>query len=360
MRQLAAVALIVAGTRGTATAQDADAMHRAGEAAYKAREFRAAATAFESARTANPRPATIFSLAQSYRQLYVTDHQPADLLRAVELYREYLAAAPRGPRSEDARELLSNLEPLAELVRSREPALQATQADPGTRLLLWSAAEGATVQVDDEAPQPMPLLVEVTPGAHRATITAPHHDEVKLEATAVAGQLVPVEARLEPHPATVTIGAPSGSQVVLDDVPRGSATVLSAPPGQHRLWVGARGTLGVERTFVVRPGDAQTLTFDLPPSPRLPVTRAVLVGGLTLLALGTGSLVYAGVQHHEASDLLAVQRERPWTASELDDYTHHRDSYGTWSSAGIVAVSAGVIGIAVAALLHYTDVPTPR
>ncbi len=356
------VGLIVASLVGLARpalAQDADAMHRAGEAAYKAREFRAAATAFEAARASKPRPATTFSLAQSYRQLYVAEHQAADLLRAVELYREYLAAAPRGPRSDDARELLSNLEPLAELVRARDPSLKAAQAKAGTQLLLWSAAEGATVRLDDQPAQPMPLLVEVTPGPHRATVVAPHHDEVKLETTAVAGQLVPVEARPEPHAGTVEVVAPSGSQVVLDDVPRGAVTSLSAPPGEHRLWAGARGTLGIEQSIVVRPGDSQVVRFDLSPSPRRPVTRAVLVGGITLLALGTSSLAFAGYQHHEASDLLDLQRERPWTALELADYTEHRDSYGTWSTAGIVAVSAGVIAVAVAAVLHYTDVPTP-
>ena len=111
-----------------AASADATAYHRAGVAAYRAGDYPAAVAAFEEAYRLGRQPDSLFALAQAYRKVYVDDHDPGILLRTVELYRLYLAQAPDGRQAASVRELLSNLDPLAELVRARQPAAPAPSA----------------------------------------------------------------------------------------------------------------------------------------------------------------------------------------------------------------------------------------
>lgn len=70
----------------------------AGERAYKAQNFGAAAANFEEAYKALPLPEIAFSAAQAYRRQYRVEPKLEHARRSVELYRVYLDQVKTGGR----------------------------------------------------------------------------------------------------------------------------------------------------------------------------------------------------------------------------------------------------------------------
>ena len=67
-----------------------------GAEAYSSGQYKAAIQAFSEANKILPRPAIVFSLAQSHRRQYVIDKDPEHVHEAARLFREYLAQVPEG------------------------------------------------------------------------------------------------------------------------------------------------------------------------------------------------------------------------------------------------------------------------
>lgn len=341
-------------------AQTADDYHRAGEATYKSGDYAAAVSAFEEAYRMNPRPQTLFSLAQAYRQVYILHHEPGVLLRAVELYRRYLAQVPRGGRSADANELLANLDPLAQLLIRQDPTLRATGLSPKTQLLVWSAAENARARVDGGEPVTLPHVVEVAPGTHKLAITAPGYANTSLQVTAVENQLVPIEGRLVSLPSLLSIVTEADAQLVIDGAPR---AVVSEPlqlaHGTHHIWLGARGRLAEERVVTLAPGTTRRLEISLTASPRRIRARWLFAGAGALAASALGAYGYARYRASDAEELYAELAHRAWTTSEYGMYTEDRAAVDRWQiiSVGLLATSA--ISGALATWLWFDDVPVP-
>ena len=334
-----------------------DDYHRAGEAAYRGGDFMAAVAAFEEAYRMRPRSQTVFSLAQSYRQVYVAKHEPGILLRAVELYRQYLVEVPRGGRSNDTRELLSTLDPLVELLRLKNPALRGSALPPATQILVWSAIDGAHARIDGKTIE-LPALADVSPGGHAVPVSAPGHTDTELQVTAVANRLIPIEARLTPMLARLTISTMPGAMLVIDGVPRASTrSALELPAGQHRVWVGARGRLGTEQSLVLSPGEQRRIDVALRVSPRRERARWILAGAIVVAGAGAAAFGYTLYRTDSASDLRDVLDDRPWTEPELATYSADRAASGFWRDASIGLFATSVITGAIAGWLYFDDVP---
>lgn len=359
IRGLSTLAVLAAVTSpaGAEAERTADDYHRAGEAAYRGGDFTAAVAAFEEAYRLHPRAQTVFSLAQAYRQVYVAKHEPGILLRAVELYRQYLVEVPRGGRSNDARELLSTLDPLVELLRLKNPTLRASAVPPATQILVWSAIDGARARVAGNTSE-LPTVVDVSPGGHAVQISAPGHADAELQVTAVADRLIPIEARLTPLPARLTIATMSGATLVVDGVPRASTrSVLELSAGRHHVWVGARGRIGAEQSLLLRPGEQRSIELALEVSPRRERARWTLVGAVVLAGASAATFGYSVHRSDRASDLRGVLEERPWTEPELATYSSDRDAAGLWRSASIGLLATSVITGAIAGWLWFDDMP---
>src|SRR5262249_20085616 len=93
--------VIVLALAASAHADDkklAEKYFRAGEKAYQAQSFEAAAQNFEQAYKSLPIAEIAFSAAQAYRRLYRLDAKVNYCARAVELYKVYLGKVKSGGR----------------------------------------------------------------------------------------------------------------------------------------------------------------------------------------------------------------------------------------------------------------------
>lgn len=340
--------------------QTAAEYHGAGTAAYRAGDFTAAVSAFTEAYRLERNPETLFSLAQAYRQVYIGNHEPGVLLKTVELYRQYLAEVPRGGRSRDTRELLSNLDPLATLIKDRQPTLQSTSLVATTQLMVWSRVDGASARIDQEPPVALPLVRDVSPGVHDLRITADGYQPLTLTVKAIENRLVPVEAVLLQLPSRLTITNVFGADLVLDGVQRKvMRESMVMPAGAHRIWVGMRGRLGVEQTVVLAPGEERRLSFDLLVSPRRRAARWMLVGSAVLAGSAIIAGGYAYYETDRATTLLDIRAERPWTVDELNTYNDARSSASSWKGASIALVATSAVASAIVAWLWFDDSPRP-
>src|SRR5258707_833370 len=109
MKAIVLALVITAAAIRTAGADDrvlAETYFRAGEQAYRAQSFAAAATDFEEAYRALPLPEIASSAAQAYRRLFRIDGVADHVTRAIELYHAYLAKVQTGGRVADAADAL--------------------------------------------------------------------------------------------------------------------------------------------------------------------------------------------------------------------------------------------------------------
>jgi hypothetical protein len=358
-RSLVLVALVVR-TSHAQPALSADDYHHAGEAAYRSGDFAAAVSAFEEAYRIEPRPQTLFSLAQTYRQVYVEHHEPGVLLRSVELYRQYLAQVPRGGRSADARELLANLDPLAQIVLRQDPSLHPTPLPRKTQLLVWSAVEGATARLDGGSPVPLPHVAEVSAGPHSFAFAASGYASTSAQVTAIENELVPIEAHLTVLPAQLSIATDAGARLAIDGVPRAlTKAPLELAPGAHRVWLGARGRLGEERVVTLAPGATQRLEIELETSPRRTRARWLIVATGALAATGIGAYAYARHRASDGEDLYREMSRRVWTPAEYATYQDDRVAVDRWQTAAASLLVTSALTGALATWWWFDDVPSP-
>lgn len=332
----------------------------AGQAAYQAGDYAAAALAFEEADRALPDPATVFSLAQAYRQLYVQLHDSSYAARAVELYEQYLDRLPKGRRAADAREFVATLATLLELAKYRGDDVSAKSLAPRTQLMVWSRLDGARGSVDGGEHVALPLVVDTVPGVHTFEVIADGHELERLEIEAIDGRLVAMEAAPRPRPAELRVRRPRGAWLAIDGervADRGDG--VRVPPGRHRIDVGRRGRTPASRDVVVGPGATQSLDIDLHVSPRRRRATLAFVGGGALAVAAAGTFAYASVHANKADDLLALRSTRAWTNDQHDDYMTHRAATARWSAASAVLAGSAIAVTAVGAYLFIADNPSP-
>ena len=169
---------------------EAERFFRAGERAYNAGQYVIAAQAFEESYALLPLPALAFSTAQAYRLQYFIDKEPPRLKRAVALYRVYLDAVAKGGRRDDAaRSSRSSSRYSSAWRRSRKPAAWR-RFRSGQNRSAYSAhgqhsGEGAMASVDGGEPKAVPLIQQVSPGAHEVVVTADGYFPATMSQTAV-------------------------------------------------------------------------------------------------------------------------------------------------------------------------------
>lgn len=209
---------------------DAKREFNAGQAADKTKDYREAIEHYLRAFGLVPHPFALFNIAADYELL-------GDLRQAAHFYEKYIAATDDAKDRERVKKLLADL-----------------QARPGG-LIVHTQPEGARVLVDGKSVGTTPYSANVRGGHH--TIV------VELE-----GQREQREISIdfgEPHTETIQlrgqsgaiqiIGAPTGAEVTVDNVPSGTLPVrVPTQPGEHVVAVTMQGYSPYETTVVVQPG----------------------------------------------------------------------------------------------------------
>jgi hypothetical protein len=368
-----------------ASAEDrarAESYFRAGEKAYQAQNFAAAAQDFDIAYDALALPEIAFSAAQAYRKQYRIEPKPEYVKRAVELYRAYLDKVKTGGRVGDATDALAEMQRELDKIVAAGMKVTAAPAAVQTKLgvsvtfgadaahrsgplrevedALGDSSTKFTATIDGKPVAPF-TLVNVEPGKHVIHVEADGYFPVDRPEVLGAGTMFMAEATLEPKPARIDLTTEPGARIIVDGRFVGTAPLasLDVAAGKHLLAITHRGRTPIVRELVVTRG--QTLELDHP----LKMTfrrRLVPWFGGAAAVFGATALVGATVGFFEdrhVSDLLVqIRQVGDQPTSVLDDYEQTRvrrnDALtAMWINLGVGAALAGV-----ATILYYTDEPS--
>jgi len=122
----AAAVAVIAGAPGAARAApgDVDGAKAAlgdGDRSFQLGRFEDAIQAYERAFSLDPQPAFLFNIGLAHRRQYQIDGKLEHLLRARELYRNYLKLDPASPRRAGVEKVLDELEAQIEEARRGSP-----------------------------------------------------------------------------------------------------------------------------------------------------------------------------------------------------------------------------------------------
>jgi hypothetical protein len=355
------VALVAAAPAHADPKSDAEVFFRAGEKAFNAGQYGAAADAFEQAYAKLPLPAIEFSTAQANRLQYFIDKQPMRLKRAVELYRKYIDDQKTGGRVSDAASNLAQLEPLLRQIEASGANMSAPMPPRQTRLMVMADVDGAKVSIDGEVGD-APLVKEVKVGEHAVEVTADGYFPVDVKAKAVDGEMVPVDVQLKPKPALLDVRSMGGAHVTVDGRPIGEAPVAGAevPAGKHLVTVTHTGRMPFVREVELAYGKTATVDADLRTTTQRKASRLVLTGGAILLVASGLETAYAWKADSDASDLAKKLMTGGQTPADLARYqTLHALRDDRVHTAEVLGGVTGVV-VVTGALMYLFDDPSPE
>jgi tetratricopeptide (TPR) repeat protein len=110
-----------------------------GNAAYRAKDYRAALQLYQEAHLLERSSLTVFNLAQCHRQL-------GDVTRAIELYQEYLRDWPGSPKHEAAERFIRELKAQRASLLPAPPAPDAPAVAAGTAAVTASTSSATTAR----------------------------------------------------------------------------------------------------------------------------------------------------------------------------------------------------------------------
>jgi hypothetical protein len=383
MRALVLVVLVglVASTAQADDRKLAEKYFRAGERAYQAQNFEAAAHDFEAAYKAAPLPEIAFSAAQAYRRQYRVDAQPEYVARAVALYRIYLDAVKTGGRVADAADAMGEMQhELDRLIKagvkvSAELAAEHTQFGVNVTLEGAPAAPTQMHEIDEQVHETGPAiavsfngkpeqpytLVNLEPGTYAVHVEAPGYFPVDVQEVVVQGTTTMRDVTLAPRPARVTFHTEADAQIAVDGRPIGTTPLTAdVPAGRHVLTILHRGREPVVRDIDLGRGQEATLTQPLAMTARRRAVPYVVIAGGTVAVFSAASAIGALVEDHRASQLLATidKGNAPQAMGEkYESERVWRDRFvtATWTT-GLAALAIG----GAAAWLYYADHPQPE
>lgn len=339
--------------------KEAEKYYRAGEAAYNNGQYLDATSAFEEALELLPVPAIVFSTAQAYRLLYVSDKQPAYVKRAVELYRMYLAKQKEGGRVPDATASLAELEPVLERLEAEGKSLAMPVRVARTQVMISSQVANARGKVADQEGL-LPLIVEVAPGEYPVSVEADGYFPAETKAIAVEGEFAVFEVDLQPRPAVIDVEAEAGARVEVDGRPVGTTPLsrpIEVPAGKHFVAVTRRGRVAYSQEINAKRGEHVVLDADMAKTGQRKAVPYVWIGaGVLGIASGLAG-TYAYLQQGKAQDINDLRATGQITAEQLDAYERHRDRRDTAMTTMWVFAGASVVTAAIGTLMYIFDRP---
>ncbi len=370
MTRSSGLLLIALGTSmiGTAAADNksttearAKRLFRSGERAFEIGRYATAARAFEQAYALEPLPAIAFSVAQANRLQYFVDNDVRRLSRARKHYRTYTNQVSQGRRRGDAVRFLSEIEPI--LAKHSGARSSGARDRASTELMVSSNATGASASLDGAKPEAMPLIAKVKPGVHKVRVEAKGYFPEQIEATAVQGRLVALDAALRPRPAQIRLHVVhGGARMSVDGQPWRNvpADVLELPAGRHVIRVARRGHKPWTRTFKLGNGQTVESNVSLDSSGQRKLSYWVLISAGASLATAGIWAALARSSHSKASDLSDTSELRALTRDELEQYDALIDKRDSRKTVTYALAGAGGALLVTGALLYYFDNARPE
>jgi hypothetical protein len=380
MRALVIV-MLLAGIAHADEATDrasAEKYFRAGERAYAAQNFAAAAAQWEEAYKLYPLPGIAFSLGSAYRRQYRVDPKLEYAKRSAELYRVYLDKVKTGGKVGMAADYLGEMDREVDKLTRAGAKIVAEVVVERTRLgvspILGTEKKGAMGEIVD-LPDPAAVkikvtidgkdvppfeLVEVEPGQHKVHVEAEGYMPSDTVASVVKGASPTVDPVMTPRPGKVTLETEKGVRVRVDGRPVGTAplTAFEVPAGKHLLTLSAVGREPVAREIEIERGGELTLKEPLQKTARRRAVPFVVTGAVALGVITIGGAAFAIKLDNDADDKLAAIRagdQRPGAKQDYDDLVRRRGEVftGTLITGGACLVVAGIAGA-----MYWLDRPS--
>lgn len=341
----------------------AKASFRAGANAYAAGDYLAAIQALDAAYELTPLPAIAFSLAQAERKQFATKREPEHGARALSLYQRYLQQEPNGARRGDALAAIAELSP-----QLTAPAAPSTVAAPPpkaparpTRLMIVSEVPGARISLDGGAEGTSPLIREVTPGRHRARVSARGYQTVERDVTAVSGELIMSELRPSESPTSLYVWAPAGSDIYVDAVYVAAGGPLATVPlssGRHQLVVAQNGKQLERRDFVLAHGRTHTEYVTLVPTQQRGISELLFIGGGVGVGAGIVLSAFAVRSQNRAEDFLRIRRSHTVDPADVIAYNASIIERNRYRTASVIGFASAAGMFITGLFLHELDSPS--
>jgi hypothetical protein len=331
-------------------------LFESGKRAFDHGEYDASIAAFEQAQEIAPRPALYFSMAQAYRLRFFDDGKVKGLREAARLYARYLAEEPKGRRRADAVEHLATVETI--LIR-RGDAEDEDVEDARKTQIMVSSDVPAVVRFRGEE-SPAPLIREVTPGPHTATVSAAGYHTQVIQRVAVLGRLVVAHVELEPLPARLSVDGPEGASVLLDGDRAGELPlrIQALPAGEHALQILDRGKEPYERSVSLARGEEASLTIELEDTSQRAASYWLLGAGGAAAAGGAVFLALALAAENRA---IAIQDRlragEGLSAEDIAQFGDEGDARDDFKLVSAPLLVSSAVTLAIGLLLYFLDEP---
>jgi hypothetical protein len=368
---LFATTIAHAGDRGAA-----EKYFRAGEQAFQAQNFEAAAKDFEAAYVELPIPEIAFSAAQAYRRQYRIDPKPIYVQRGLALFQAYVKAVKTGGRVADAADAINDLErELDRLIRAGakvSPEVAAEHTQLGISVLLDRASTGVhevddpvrrahakiAVMLDGKAVEPF-APINVVPGPHAIHVEVAGYKPVDRNESIIQGTSSMIEIPLEPLPAQVTVSTEPAAHISIDGRSAGVAPVapIALAAGHHLVTITRRGRIAVEREVSLANGQRLDLHAPLVPTAQRRAVRWVGLSAATLAAIAVGTGGLALYYDREAVGLRGHLQTGNASAADLADYATDRTRRDDLRGPALLFATGAVVAGLVTAGLYYFDTP---
>ncbi len=388
---VACLSLLTGAAPPQADVDEAQRLFKAGALAYKLGKFSTAVQVFEQAHDLAPNPALRFSAAQALRRQYAAEGRRELLDAARRYYEQYLRSVNQGKRRLDAAKAIEHIdlllaanhpspappepassdgheggaplttEPPAPLPPALVPSAKAPPA-PETSIIVESPIAGARVSVDDGEPAKAPLIRELAPGRHQLRVTAPGYRPMERAVVLIAGKVKSLDVSLEELPATLTIRAPPGLELVIDGRPMGTTPrvdPIELGSGTHRVVAGQNGHYPFAQAVSVDRGQAAELDIEMEMTTQRIISWVLFTGAGIAAAGSLGLTIAAFSDQSEAKDILqaAAQDNRPLTVAEAEDHNAALSRRENFKRFAGITVAAAALGAGIGLLTYFMDEP---
>jgi hypothetical protein len=375
---LATVLALAATAHADGDKAKAEQYFRAGALAFKQQSFAAAAEQFEQAYREAPLPEIAFSAAQAYRRQYFIEPKPEYVKRAVELYTAYLDKVKSGGRVGDASDGLAEMKheldrltasgahiagiPTAltriavsvTIAGEQKTAVGELSAIPATD------TTGVSATVDGK-PVELFTPLQVEPGEHDVTVTAPGYFPVQLKRRVVDGITELVEAELKPEPAKLVITTDDNARVEINGRFAGDSPLApqELPAGAYTITLTRAGREPIVREVALGRGETKTIVADMHKTTRRKIVPWLAGGAGAFAIASTVTAIFAESKDHDLSALETRREATGWSTADASAYTSDVNKRDELRTTAWVLGGAAVATGAVAAALYFFDRPQP-
>lgn len=215
---------------------DARMFKDSAKTAFRDERFEEAIEFLAEAYRAYPHVTLLYSLGSAHRRVYERDGDTEHRRLSIRRYQQYLSAAPDA----DSAGLAQNY--LTSLLADRD--LGDMELEAVTRILVSTAIEHASMQIDGGGLLPAPGVINIEPGHHELLVRADGYRDFVRSFDVPEGTTFQVQAELLDKLGSLGVQGPNGALVRLDgrvigELPLGHT--VEVVPGPHVVTVTKNG-----------------------------------------------------------------------------------------------------------------------